>query len=113
MLDENDVYDRRIIHDFPKMPTSMRSAFNASNIICRVGNLISWVLMAACLLIVMTFFYRVAFIPAPPLIIEYSLPSLALLTIILAVITRWIIPFLFSALVRIWYYTTRSNWQKK
>lgn len=112
MLDENNVYDRRIIHDFPKMPAAMRSAFNISNIIYHVGTVISFVLMAACFLILITLFYQAAFIPSSTLITQSPLISLVLWTISLAMMARWIIPFLFRALVKVWYYTARSKWQK-
>lgn len=111
MLDKNNVYDRRIIHDFPKMPAIMMSAFNFSNIIYRVGTVISLILMVACALIVITLLYQMAFIPDDPIITEPPM-RLTMLIIGLAIVTRWVIPFLFSALVRTWYYMTRSKWQK-
>lgn len=110
MLDENDVYDRRIIHDLPKMPAVMRSAFNISNIICRVGTVISLILMVACILIVITLCYQATFISNSTLITQSPLTPLVLWTISLAMMARWFIPFLFRALVRIWYYTARNKW---
>ncbi len=112
MLDESDVYDRRIIHDLPKMPAAMRSAFNISNIIYQVGTVVSFILMVASLLIFITLCYQAAFIPNAPLITQSPLLRMVLWTISLAMIARWIIPFCFRALIRIWYYTARRKWQK-
>ncbi|BBQ32858.1 hypothetical protein WP2W18E01_P11050 (plasmid) [Aeromonas caviae] len=110
MLDKNDVYDRRIINDIPKMPAIMRSAFSMSNIIYQIGTVIYFILMVANLLMVITLFYQAAFIPSGTLITQSSLMSMVLWTISFAMMARWFIPFLFRALVRIWYYTTRSKW---
>lgn len=110
MLDENDVYDRRIINDIPKMPAVMRSAFNISNVIGQIGTVVSFILVVASILMVITLCYQAAFIPSGTLITQSSLISMVLWTISFAMMARWFIPFLFSALVRIWYYTTRSKW---
>ncbi|MGL4750826.1 MAG: hypothetical protein ACRCXB_00165 [Aeromonadaceae bacterium] len=112
MLDENDVYDRRIINDIPKMPATMRAAFNISNIIGQVGTVISFILVVASILMVITLFYQAAYIPSGTIINQSPLIHMVLWAISFAMMARWIIPFLFMSLVRLWYYMARSKWQK-
>lgn len=106
MLNKDDVYDRRIIKDIPRMPAGMRVAFLVSDKLCHFGVLLSHGFMAA---FIITFGF-LCFGYNEGMFIDNPLAK-KLLWFLIGMILARVIPFLFSAIIRTWYYKKRNTFQ--
>ncbi|WP_324047974.1 hypothetical protein [Aeromonas caviae] len=106
MLNKDDVYDRRIIKDIPRMPAGMRVAFLVSDKLCYFGVLLSHGFMAA---FIITFGF-LCFGDNEGMFVDNPLAKKILWFLIGMILAR-VIPFLFSAIIRIWYYKKRNTFQ--
>jgi hypothetical protein len=104
MLNKDDVYDRRIIKDIPRMPAGMRVAFLASDKLCHFGVLLSHGFMAAFIITFgfLCFGYNEGGVIDNPL-------AKKLLWLLIGMTLARVIPFLFSAIIRTWYYKVRGK----